>query len=137
MYPMNNEELTNLIIKELGKHHERKAIIQKVCEESSLNWGEAERLLADVEAQNKRKIAARQGPFLIFVSIGTLVLGIGLLAYNMEVLVSIFNRDLLQQILSLQSGYYRLAGLITGLGMTIGGLYGASTTLASFFPDSK
>ena len=137
MYPMNNEELTNLIIKELGKHHERKTIIQKVCEESSLNWGEAERLLADVEAQNKRKIAARQGPFLIFVSIGTLVLGIGLLAYNMEVLVSIFNRDLLQQILSLQSGYYRLAGLITGLGMTIGGLYGASTTLASFFPDSK
>jgi len=134
---MNNEELTNLIIKELGKHHDRKAIIQKVCEEGKLNWGEAERLIAEVEAQNKRKIAARQGPFLIFVSIGTLVLGIGLLAYNMEVLVSIFNRDLLQQILSLQSGYYRLAGLITGLGMTIGGLYGAWTTLGSFFPDSN
>jgi len=134
---MNNEELTNLIIKELGKHHDRKAIVHKVCEEGKLNWSEAERLIAEVETHNKRKIAARQGPFLILVSIGTLVLGIGLLAYNMEVLVSIFNRDLLQQILSLQSGYYRLAGLITGLGMTIGGLYGAWTALASFFPDSN
>ena len=134
---MNNEELTTLIIKELGKHHDRKAVVQKVCEESCLNWGEAERLIAEVETQNRRKIAVRQGPILIFVSIGTLVLGIGLLAYNIELLVSIFNRDLLEKILSLQSGYYRLAGLITGLGMTIGGLYGAWTALASFFPDSK
>ncbi len=134
---MNDEELTNLIIKELGKHHDRKAIIQKVCEQSTLNWGEAERFITEVELHNKRKIAARQGPLLIFLSIGTLVLGIGLLAYNMEILVAIFNKDLLQEILSLRSGYYRLAGLVTGLGMTVGGLYGAWNVLASFFPDSK
>lgn len=134
---MNNEELTNLIIKELGKHHDRKEIVRKVCEESTLTWGEAEKFIAEVEMQNKRKIAARQGPLLIFLSIGTLVLGIGLLAYNMEILVAIFNQDLLGQILSLRSGYYRLAGLVTGLGMTVGGLYGVWTTLASFFPDSE
>ena len=134
---MNNEELTNLIIKELGKHHERSDIIRKICEASALTWGEAEKLLTEVESQNKRKIAARQRPFLVFVSIGTLVLGISLLAYNLDLLVAIFHRDLLGQILSLRSGYYRLVGLGTGLAMTVGGFYGIWNVLASFFPDSE
>jgi hypothetical protein len=94
-------------------------------------------LIADVEAQNKRTIAARQGPLLLFLSIGSLVLGIGLLVYNMELILAIFNRDLFGQMLGLQSGYYRLAALVTGLGMTIGGFYGVWTTLASFFPDTE
>ena len=134
---MNKEELTNLIIKELGKHRERQDIVTKICEQSTLGWGEAEQLVAEVEAKNKRNIAARQGPFLVFVSLGTLVLGLGILAYNFELLVSIFSKDLLQQILSLQSGYYRLAALITGIGMTVGGLYGIGNALASLLPDSK
>jgi hypothetical protein len=137
MPQMNNEELTTLIIKELGKHHDRKAIVQKICEMSALNWGEAENLIADVERQNRRKIATRQGPLLVALSIGTLVLGVGLLAYNMEVLIAIFNADLLTRILSLQSGYYRLAGLATGVGMVIGGLYGSWNVVASFFPDAE
>ena len=134
---MNKEELINLIIKELGRHRHRQEIVRKICEASTLSWSEAERLIAEVEEQNQRKIATRQGPLLIFLSIGTLILGIGLLAYNVELLVAIFNRDLLGQILALRSGYYRLIGLVTGLAMTIGGLYGIWTTLASFFPDSK
>ena len=132
---MTNEELTNLIIKELGKNHHHQEIVRKICEASTMNWGEAEKLVTEVETQNRRKIAARRGPFMIFVSIGTLVLGIGLLAYNMELLIGIFNKDLLGQILSLQSGYYRLLSLVTGVGMTIGGFYGVWTTLASFLPD--
>ena len=134
---MNNEELTELVIKELGKHHERRDIVARICEQSTLGGGEAEQLVAEVEAQNKRKIAARQGPFLVFVSIGTLVLGIGLLAYNLELIVAIFNKDLLGQILSLRSGYLQLASLVTGLGMTVGGLYGVWTALAALLPDSK
>jgi hypothetical protein len=58
---MNNEELTSLIIKELGKHRERQDIVSKICEQSTLSWGEAERLVAEVEGQNKRKIAAVEG----------------------------------------------------------------------------
>ena len=134
---MNNEELINLIIKELSRHRDRQEIVRKICEAGTLTWSEAEKLIAEVEEQNKRKIAVRQGPLLIFLSIGTLVLGIGLLAYNMELLIALFNRDLFGQILGLQGGYYRLVGLVTGLSMTIGGLYGIWTTLASFIPDSK
>ena len=133
---MNTEELTNLIIKELSKHHERKEVAQKVCEQSNLNWSEAERLIDQVETQHRRKIVGRQSPLLIFMSIGTLLLGLGLLAYNMQFLIHFFQRDTLEQILSLRSGYYEIAGLLTGFGMTIGGLYGVWKTLASLIPDS-
>lgn len=132
---MNNDELSNFIIKELSKSHDRQEIVRKICEQSNLGWSEAENLIAEVEAQNKRKIAARQGPLLMFLSVGTLVLGIGLLVYNMELIVAIFNRDLLEQILSLRGGYYRLVSLVTGLGMIVGGLYGIWTTLAAFLPS--
>jgi hypothetical protein len=126
---MNNEELGNMIVKELGKHHDRQEIVRKICEVSSLGWSDAERLINEVESQNRRKIAMRQGPFLMFLSIGSLILGIGLLVYNIEILAAVFNADLLNQILSLQSGYYRLASLLTG------GFLGVWTTLGSFGTD--
>jgi hypothetical protein len=131
---MNDEELTTMIVQELSKHRDRQEIVRKVCEQTTLSWTDAEKFISEVEAKNRRKIAVRQGPLLMFLSIGSLILGLGLLVYNMEILVAIFNADLIQQILSFQSGYYRLAGLVTGLAMTIGGFYGIWTTLASFFP---
>jgi len=130
-----NEELTTFIIKELGKHRDPKDIIRKVCEQSGLNWREAEQLVVLVQAQHKRTIAVRQSPMLFFLSVGTLLLGIGLMAFNMEILLAFFQRDLLGQILSLQSGYYRMIGLVTGFGMTAGGLVGLWKGLLSIFPE--
>ena len=134
---MNKEELIELVIRELGKHHERRDIVARICEQSTLGWGEAEQLVTEVESQYKRKIAARQGPFLVLVSIGTLVIGLGLLIYNIELIAAIFNKDLLGQILSLRSGYLQLVSLVTGLGMTVGGLYGIWNALAALMPESK
>jgi hypothetical protein len=130
-----NEELTPLIIKELARHHDRKDIIQKVCERAGLNWSEAEQLIALIEAQHKRTIATRQTPLLLFLSIGTLLLGIGLLAFNMQILSAFFQKDILGQVLSLQSSYYQILGLITGLGMTVGGMVGLWRAFGAIFPD--
>jgi hypothetical protein len=130
-----NEELTALIIKELGKHRDRNQIIQRICERSELNWKEAERLIVLVEAQHRRTIVVRQTPLILFLSIGTLLLGIGLLAFNMQVLAAFFQSDLLSQVLSLQSSYYRILGLITGLGMTVGGAVGLWKAFGAIFPD--
>ena len=124
-----NEELTNLIIKELGKHHDRNEIIRSLCEQSTLNWTEAERLVEQVEAEHESMIAGRQRPFLILVSVGTLILGIGLLFYNSQFFIGFFQRGIFEQILSLQGGYYRVIGLITGLGMAVGGLFGLGKSL--------
>lgn len=130
-----NEELTTLIIKELGRHRDRKDIIQKICERDGLNWQEAEQLITLVEAQNRRSIATRQTPLLLFLSIGTLLLGIGLLVINMDILSGFFQKDLLGQVLSLQSSYYRVLGFISGLGMTAGGLVGLWKAFEAIFPD--
>lgn len=130
-----NEELTTLIIKELGRQRSRQDIIQKVCEHGGLNWKDAERLIALVEAQHKRTIATRQTPVLLFLSIGTLLIGLGLLAFNMQVLLAFFQKDVLGQLLSAQSSYYRVIGLVTGLGMTVGGLVGLWKAFGAIFPE--
>jgi hypothetical protein len=46
-----------------------------------------------------------------------------------------FQKDLFGQALSLQSSYYRILGLVTGLGMTIGGLIGLWRAFGVIFPD--
>jgi hypothetical protein len=135
MNTMNNEELTNLIVKELSKHRDRKEITRIVCEQSYLNWNEAEKLIAEVAEKNKRTIAARQSPFLLAVSIVILLAGIGLLAYSTRFFLIFSQESTLMQILSLRSGYYVISELVTGIGMTGGGLFGAWKTVASLFPE--
>ena len=130
-----NEELTTFIVKELGKQRSRQDIIQKVCERGGLNWKDAERLITLVEAQHKRTIATRQTPLLLFLSIGTLLIGIGLLAFNLQILLAFFQRDVLGQILSLQSSSYQILGLVTGLSMTVGGMVGLWKAFGAIFPQ--
>ena len=130
-----NEELTAFIIKELSRHRNRKDIVQRICEREGLNWKDAERLITLVEANHSRTIATRQTPLLLFLSIGTLLLGIGLLAFNMQILLALFQNDVLGQLLSLQSSYYRMIGLLTGLGMTVGGLVGLWKAFGAIFPE--
>jgi hypothetical protein len=130
-----DDELTTLIIKELGKHHDRKDIIQRVCERSTLNWKEAEQLISLVEAQHHRTIAGRQTPLLLFLSIGTLLLGLGLVAFNLQILSAFLHQDFLTQALSAQSSYFRIVGLVTGLGMTAGGITGLWKAFGVIFPE--
>src|SRR5687767_3302134 len=135
--PEMNEELTAFIIKELSKQRRRKDIIQKICERSGLHWREAERLTTLLEARHRRIITntKHRTPSLLFLSIGTLLLGIGLLGFNVQLVLAFFQKDVLGQVLSLQSNSYQAIGLITGLGMTIGGLIGLWKAFGVIFPE--
>jgi hypothetical protein len=130
-----NEELTAFIIKELSKHRDRKDIVQKICEREGLNWKDADRLITLVEANYRRTIATRQSPLLLFLSIGTLLLGIGLLAFNMQILLAFFQQEVLEQLLSLPSSDYQILGLLAGLGMTAGGMAGLWKAFGAIFPE--
>lgn len=130
-----NEELTAFIVRELTKHHDRKEIVRKVCERGGLDWKDAERLVDLVEAQHGRTIATRQTPLLLFFSIGTLLLGIGLMAMNLQPLLAFFQKDVIGQVLSAQGGYYQILGLVTGLGMSTGGLVGLWKAMGAIFPE--
>lgn len=130
-----NEELTAIIVKELGKHRKRDRLIQKVCERGGLSWKQAEHLIALIEARHRRTITVQQTPVLLFLSIGTLILGIGLLAFNLQILLAFFEKDVLQQVLSLQTSSYRIIGLLTGGGMTVGGMVGLWKSFGTIFPE--
>ncbi len=132
-----NKDLTTFIIKELSKRPNRKEIVQKVCKKGGFLWKDAERLVILVEAQHKRTISEyrSQSPLLLFVSVATLLLGIGLLVYNMQTLFAFSPKDILEQILSLQNNSYQLIELGAGLGLTIGGLVGLWKALGSIFPN--
>ena len=130
-----NEEITALIIDELGKHHSRNEIILAVCEKSGLNWMQAEQLIEQVEEQRKRTIATRQSPLLILISVVTIIAGMGLLGYGILFFADFFQRDILERALLLRTGYFRIASLLTGLAMLGGGLYGLWKTLLPFFEE--
>ena len=130
-----NEELTAFIIKELSRHRNRRDIIQRVCERGGLNWKQAERLITLIEAKYRRTVTVQQAPLLLFLSIGMLLLGISLLGFNLQILLAFFQKGVLEQILSLQSSSYRVIGLVTGLGMTVGGMVGLWKSFETMFPE--
>jgi hypothetical protein len=130
-----NDELTTFIIKELDRQHDRKKIIQKVCKKGGLHWKEAERLFVLVEARHKNTAVIPQTPVLLFWSIGILIIGIGLLAYNGEILLAFFQKDVLAQTLNLQGSSFRTIGLFAGAGMTAVGMTCLWKALGSLFPN--
>ena len=130
-----NQELTSFIIKELAKRSDRKTIIRKVCERAELAWKDAERLIALVEAQHRRSIKIPRTPWLLFLSIGTLLLGITLLAINLQIILVFFQKDVIEQVLGMQGNAYRVMGVITGLGMTVIGLTSLWKAFGIIFPE--
>lgn len=132
-----NDELTAFIIKELSKHRDRNDIVRRVSKHGGLHRKDAERFVTLVEARHRRIIAntRHQTPWLLFLSIGTLLLGIGLLAFNLQLVLAFFQKDVLGQVLTLRSNSYQVIGLITGLGMTLGGLIGLWKSFGIIFPE--
>jgi hypothetical protein len=127
-----NEELTTFIIKQLNKPVDRKEIIRRVCQKGGLHWKQAEQLVILIEARHYRTAATRQTPLLLFMSIGALLLGIGLLAYNLDLLFAFFQQEVLGQTVNLKGS--RFIELFSGFGMTVTGLIGLWKALGAIFP---
>lgn len=130
-----DEQLVQRIVSDLGKHRSRNELIRWVCEQTGMNWPDAEKLIQQVEQERRRTIARRQSPLLIFLSIGTLLIGIALLIYGMEFFLAFLQGSTLDQVLSLRSAYLRLIGGVTGLAMLAGGLIGFWKTVIPLLGD--
>ncbi len=128
-----DEQLTQKVVDELSRHRSRNEIIRSVCEESSMNWPQAEQFVQKVETEHAHTIARKQSPLMIFLSIGSLLVGAALLAYGAEFFVALFKGDALSVILSARSAYLRLISSLTGLGMVIGGLIGLYDAFTRYF----
>lgn len=119
-----NEELITFIIKELGKPRDRKAIIRNVCVKSGLNWKAAEQYVTLIEVQHRRKLASRRTPILLFLSIVILLVGIGLLGFNIQALITFVQQNMPGQEANLQSNHFHWTALLAGVAMTFTGLIG-------------
>ncbi len=78
---MNRQQATDFVVRELGKHHQRNDIIQKLCETSSISWGEAEKFVRQVEIEHQGTIALKQSPVVTLMGLGTIIAGLGLMVW--------------------------------------------------------
>jgi hypothetical protein len=79
---MNKETAVNFVIEQLGKQVSENEILLRLCEKTGLSWPEAEQFLRQVQSEQKRTITLRQSPLLLIMSIGFILVGLGLFFYG-------------------------------------------------------
>ena len=127
---MNQQEATDFVVRELGKHHQKNDIIQKLCELTSMNWSQAEKFVQHVEAEHGSKIAARQSPLIALLGIVFVLAGCGLTAVTtyetMRGTIIIF--------LNLPIPYLgNIFYIIIGLSLIAGGIRGMWSTIVKIW----
>lgn len=136
MRNMDKEKAADFVVKQLGKHHNRNEITLALCERMDLGWNEASRLVQEIESQNSRAIAARQSPIIIIFGVAIFIAGLGLTCYNSLYFVNYFqsqhNGVSLNAALELNTAYYRVGYLLTGLALMVSGIVGCWKTLSTF-----
>jgi hypothetical protein len=78
---LNTPENTAFVIKEIAGHRHRNDIILALCEKTGSSWDSVQRFVQKVESENRQAITARQSPLLIMIGVGTIVLGLLMVAY--------------------------------------------------------
>ncbi|HSB01269.1 MAG TPA: hypothetical protein VLE49_11500 [Anaerolineales bacterium] len=123
---MNRQQATEFVIRELGKHHQRNDIIQRLCETGGINWAAAEKFVQQVEAENSSKIALRQSPLITLIGIGTVIGGLGLMVWIVMATLS----GIIIYFLSFPIPYLgNITYFFTGLAMLAGGIWGMWDTI--------
>ena len=127
---MNEQEAIDFVIRELGKHHPKNDIIQKLCESNSMNWNQAEKFIQQVESQYRGSIASKQSPVITLMGIGLVLAGLILSVFIIyETLQGVIIFFLRLPIPYLGNVTYFLAGI----GMIAGGLRGMRDTLVQMW----
>jgi len=123
---MNQQEATEFVIRELGKHRQRNDIIQKLCETGGINWGNAEKFVRRVETENRSAIALKQSPLITLIGMGTIILGLALTLWiAIETLQGFIIFFLSFPVPYLGNIFY----FLMGLAMIIGGMWGMWDTI--------
>lgn len=121
---MNQQQATDFVIRELGKHRQRNDIIQRLCETGGINWKAAEKFVEQVEAENTGAIALRQSPLVTLIGICTALGGLGLMVWTV-----------LETLQGAVITYFyvpylgNLVYFFTGLAMMIGAIWGLWDTI--------
>jgi hypothetical protein len=107
---MNQQEATEFVIRELGRHRSRDDIVREICEQTNWPWRQVQHFVQRVEVQHQDQITSRQMPLLIALGVGTIAAGFLLIVFT------IFSNSGGEGM----NPFYALVGL----GMMIGGAAG-------------
>ena len=127
---MRKEEAINFVIQELGKHTNQNEIIVALCQKTGMAWSQAEQFVQQVQAEHKQAISSRQSPLLVGISVGLILVGLGLIFSNLDYFMGLFNQDAMGLALSARSAVIRIGSILTGLGMAVGGGIGLRGVLS-------
>ncbi len=125
---MNEQEVTQFVITELGKQRNRSDIIMKLCAMTGGSWQQSEGFVEQVEQQHRKSISARQTPLFLAIGAGTFLAGMYIL---ISITVSTVNGAIyyLPYVPLPYSG--NLARFAVGLAMVLGASYGIFRALWS------
>jgi hypothetical protein len=129
-----SEDLKAFIVDDLAEQQPRSDTILAVCERSGMDWPHAEALVNEVESERAHAIAARQAPFLIFLSACIAAGGVLFVAYTIQLMAPLLHGDALHVFLVLVAAIDGplVFGLI-GLCMLAGGVIGVYRTALRYF----
>ncbi len=76
--PPSEQELTRYVIDKLAAFATRNDVVFDVCRVMDWEWDRAELFVKAVQERNFRRIAFGQSPWILFLGVGVLILGLGL-----------------------------------------------------------
>lgn len=117
---LTQDDLVQFVIQELGNEADRNALIRHVCETGGMSWPQAETFVARVALEHEHEIVKRRTPFMLALSVATLVGGVILALVCGYAILAYFSP---QPVVRLD---YAIYGLLSGLGMTAGGVIGVA-----------
>jgi hypothetical protein len=78
---LDTQENIAFVIREIAGSRHRNDIILALCEKSGSSWDQVQRFVQKVESENRQAITARQSPLLIMIGVGTIIVGLLVVAY--------------------------------------------------------
>ncbi len=130
---MNEAELSEYVIVQLGKHVSRNELVFQLCQSTGMSWPQADSFVRQVEAQQGSQIAVRQSPLFLVVGIGILIGGIALIFFSANYFLYIYNTGMTGA-LDVRRDYRAVVGLVTGIAMVLGSLIGLWRVFLSMIP---
>ena len=76
---MDQDQLTQTVVRELGRHRSRNDIIISVCNSTGMDWKQAEAFVQQVETSQTKAIASRQAPLILALAIVGIIGGLSTL----------------------------------------------------------
>jgi hypothetical protein len=128
-----DQMLADFVVREFGRHRSRDEVVRALSEQYRLSWGEAQELVARISSEQRRSIAARQSPFLIFLGVVTLIAGCFLVGRGILLLSYLSAEPSVVRAVNPRAMVGVLVQMGVGVMMVLGSTLGMAQTIRKLF----